>query len=671
MKITMKTNPLLNSDNLPQFDQITAKHFKPAITGLLKESRIATKKLLTQKKYSWNNLIKPLEKIDEKLTFTWSVISHLNSVIGTKEIRENYEKCLPLVTQYATENAQNIDLYKAIFSIAESKQYVNLDSVQKRIINNQLRDFRLSGAHLPKDKKAIFMQLIQELASLENKFNSNVIDSSQNYSICLNQKQIHGLPEYALAMGKANAEAHSEASWRFSLDFPSYQALITYADSSNVRKQIHTAFISRASNIGPGGTKYDNSKIIEKILKLRKKIVKLVGFDNFAEYSLVTKMAESPTQVLDFLNNLVDKSLPIGKQEVEELKDFAKKLGCKNLAPWDIAYYEEKLSQEKFKFSSEELRPYFPETQVLEGLFAIVSRLYGITITEKSDISTWHPNVKFFTIYDENQELIGAFYADLYCRAGKRSGAWMDECMPHIAHLVCNFAPPIDNEPSLLTHQDVVTLFHEFGHCLHHVLTKVPYSAAAGIKNVPWDAVELPSQFMENWCWQEKGLKIFAKHYKTHKSIPNQLIKNLLASHNYHAATHMLRQIRLALMDFRIHLEFDIKQKNQLETITKQINKKINFLPISKHARTANSFTHIFAGGYAAGYYSYKWAEVLSADAFAKFEDKGIFNKATGRSFLQNIIEMGGSEDPMVLFEKFRGRKPQIEALLKQHGIIK
>lgn len=667
----MKTNPLLNNDNLPQFDQITAKLFKPAITGLLKESRAATKKLLTQKKYTWNNLIKPLEEIDEKLTFAWSAISHLNSVIGSKEIRTNYEACLPLVTQYATENAQNIDLYKAIFSIAESKQYASLDPTQKRIIDTQLRDFRLSGVDLPKDKKAIFMQLMQELAKLENKFNSNVIDSSQSYSICLNKKQIQGLPEYAQALGKANAEARGETGWCFSLDFPSYQALITYADSSNVRKQIHTAFVSRASDIGPGGTKYDNSKIIEKILKIRKKIVKLVGFNSFAEYSLVTKMAEDPAQVLDFLNNLVDKSLPAGKQEAKELEDFAKNLGCKKLAPWDIAYYEEKLSQEKFKFSSEELRPYFPAAQVLEGLFEIANRLYGITVTEKSDISTWHPSVKFFTIYDENEELIGAIYADLYCRTGKRNGAWMDECMPHIAHLVCNFAPPIDNEPSLLTHQDVITLFHEFGHCLHHVLTKVPYSAAAGIKNVPWDAVELPSQFMENWCWQEKSLKIFAKHYKTHKSIPKQLIESLLVSHNYHAATHMLRQVRLSLMDFRIHLEFDTKQKNQLETIIKQINKKINFLPISKHARTAHSFTHIFAGGYAAGYYSYKWAEVLSADAFAKFEDKGIFHKATGRSFLQNILEMGGSEDPMILFEKFRGRKPQIDALLKHCGIIK
>lgn len=668
----MKTNPLLDSNNLPQFEQINTKHFKPAITGLLKESRAATKKLLKQKNYTWNNLINPLEEIDAKLAFAWSAISHLNSVIGTKEIRASYEQCLPLITQYVTENAQNVALYKAILTIAESKQYLNLDSTQKRIIDNQLRDFRLSGVDLPSNKKAIFMQLMQDLAKLENKFNSNVIDSSQSYSLCLNKKQIQGLPEYALAMGQANAQTHNETGWCFSLDFPSYQALITYADSSSVRKQIHTAFISRASDIGPGGAKYDNAKIIEKILKIRKKLVKLVGFDNFAEYSLATKMAESPTQVLDFLNNLVDKSLAAGKQEAKELEEFAKKLDCKKLAPWDIAYYEEKLSQEKFKFSAEELRPYFPDTQVLEGLFAIAKRLYGITITEKSDFSTWHPSVKFFTIYDEKEELIGAFYADLYCRTGKRNGAWMDECMPHIAHLVCNFAPPInDGEPSLLTHDDVVTLFHEFGHCMHHVLTKVPYSAAAGIKNVPWDAVELPSQFMENWCWQEKSLKIFARHYKTHKSIPKDLVENLLVSHNYHAATHMLRQVRLSLMDFRIHLEFDTKQKNQLEDIIKQINKKINFLPISKHARTAHSFTHIFAGGYAAGYYSYKWAEVLSADAFAKFEDKGIFHQATGRSFLQNILEMGGSEDPMILFEKFRGRKPQIDALLKQHGIIK
>jgi oligopeptidase A len=678
----MKSNPLLQKIALPQFDKIRPEHFKPAVLKILKENRATIKKLLTQKIFTWHNLVEPLETINERLLLVWSPISHLNAVMNSKETRAAYEKCLPLLTAYYTEIAQNTLLYHAFNSIANSKQYKLLDPAQKRIISNELRDFHLAGVNLQMQKKQLFMCLTQKLAKLGNKFSSNVLDATQSWSINLNKKQTKGLPKHALALGHANAIKENKTAWRFSLDFPSYHSLITFADIRSIRKKIYVAYATRASDIGPTAGKWDNSKIIEEILKIRHKLATLVDFNNYAEYSLATKMAKGSTQVLSFLNDLVMRSLPLGKKEFAELKHFAKKLGCKKLAAWDIAYYEEKLSKEKFKLSQEELRPYFPDTQVLAGMFAVAKRLYGITIKEKNGMPIWHPDVRFFEIYDAQKTLLGQFYTDLYCRASKNSGAWMDGCRSRrrlrngiiqtpVAYLTCNFPPPIDSsQPSLLTHQDVITLFHEFGHCLHHVLTKVDYFSISGIKNVPWDAVELPSQFMENWCWQPEGLKLFAKHYKTHMPIPKKLLASLLASHHYQTATHMLRQLKLSLLDFRIHLEFDPKKNKQLKKIIAEINKKINFLPLSRYARLAHSFAHIFSGGYAAGYYSYQWAEVLSADAFSKFEENGIFDRHTGKEFLHNILEMGGSEDPMVLFKKFRGREPKIDALLRQEGIV-
>lgn len=677
----MKPNPLLQKTALLQFDKILPEHFKPAIIKILKENRATIKKLLTQKKFTWHNLVEPLDTINERLLLAWSPISHLNAVMNSKETRAAYETCLPLITTYYTELAQNTKLYHAFNSIAKSPEYKRFDSTQTRIIDNELRDFRLAGVNLPTQKKQLFMRLTQKLAKLGNKFNSNVLDATQGWSICLTKKQTQGLPEHALALGRANAVKKNKPGWCFSLDFPSYHSLITFADSRNIRKKIYTAYATRASDIGPTGGKWDNSKIIEEILKIRHKLATLINLNNYAEYSLATKMAKDTTQVLNFLNDLTTRSLSIGKKEFAELKRFANKLGAKNLAAWDIAYYEEKLGKEKFKLSQEELRPYFPDAQVLHGMFTIAERLYGISIKEKKHIPVWHPEVHLFEVYDAQKNLLGQFYIDLYCREGKRNGAWMDECKARrrlknnviqtpVAYLVCNFPPPIDNHPSLLTHQDVITLFHEFGHCLHHVLTKVDYFSASGIRNVPWDAVELPSQFMENWCWQSEGLKLLAKHYKTKAPIPKKLLTCLLKSHHYQTATHMLRQLKFSLIDFRIHLEFDPKKNNQLEKIIAEINKKINFLPLSKYARLAHSFTHIFSGGYAAGYYSYKWAEVLSADAFSKFEENGIFDRRTGKEFLHHILEMGGSEDPMVLFKRFRGREPRIDALLRQEGII-
>ena len=673
----MNKNPLLQT-TLPDFAKIQACHFKPAIVIILKKNRQLIKKLLAQKKYSWHNFVTPLETINEHLMYVWSTISHLNSVMGLPEIRKAYKTCLPLVTEYITELAQNTKIYQVFNSIAQSTEYKYFNSTQKTIVQKELRDFHLAGVNLPSAKKKLFMRQTQQLAKLGNKFNSNVVDATQKWSICLTKKQTVGLPTHALNLGQANAKKKHKSGWCFSLDLPSYQALITYADSQALRKKIYIAFATRASDIGPMAGKWDNSKIIAQILKIRFNIAKLVQFNNYAEYSLATKMAKNPTQVLDFLTELFACSLPTAYQEFNELQKFAQK---KSLAVWDIAYYTEKLSKIKFKFSQEDLRPYFPEDQVLTGMFTIAQRLYGITIKEITEIAVWHPTVRFFAIYDTKKTLRGQFYIDLYCRKYKRGGAWMDDCKTRrklkngkiqtpVAYLVCNFTPPLANQPALFTHQDVTTLFHEFGHCLHHLLTQVDYIAAAGINNVPWDAVEFPSQFMENWCWQPEGLKLISKHYKTQAPIPHKLLQQLLASQNYHAAMSMLRQLKLALIDFKIHLEFDSTNKNQLTQIIKQLNKKIKFLPTTKYSRIAHSFTHIFSGGYAAGYYSYKWAEVLAADAFAKFLERGIFDKQTGQKFLNNILEAGGSEDPLTLFKKFRGREPKIDALLQQYNIL-
>ncbi|MBU0744437.1 MAG: M3 family metallopeptidase [Gammaproteobacteria bacterium] len=678
----MTKNPLLQKTKFSAFNKISAKHFKPAIVKTLKTTRSTIKKLLSQKKLTWSNFVEPFESIHEHLSFIWSTIYHLNAVMGTKEIRAAYEKCLPLITQYSAEISQNNKLYNAFSSITKNKEYQSLDPTQKKILCDKLRDFRLSGVALqPKDKK-LFIHLTQRLAELSNKFACNALDSTQNYLIRITKKQTQGLPEHILALGRENAIKKNQKGWLFNLDLPSYQALITYADSRGLRKKIYDAYVTRASSANPFFKKWDNTKIIEEILKIRNKLIKLVSFKTYAEYSLATKMAKNTDQVLDFLYDLAKKSLPSAKKELKELQKFAQKDGIKDLKPWDIAYYEEKQSKEKFKLSQEDLRPYFPIDQVIQGIFTIAKRLYGITIKEKKSASLWHKDVKFFEIYDHKKNLRGRFYMDLYCREYKRGGAWMDDHQTRyrlknstiqlpIAFLVCNFSPPTKDKPALITHNDVLTLLHEFGHCLQHLLTRVDHISASGIKGVPWDAVELASQFMENWGWQKEGIQLMSKHYKTKKPLPLILLKRLLENRNYHASLHMLRQLEFSLIDFCIHLLPGSPKIGKIKEIIHQVQKLTRVTPIYKKAQTLHTFSHIFAGGYAAGYYSYKWAEVLSADAFSKFEKDGIFNRKTGKEFLKYILETGGSEDPMVLFEKFRKRPPKIDALLRHNGIVK
>ncbi|MDR1057497.1 MAG: M3 family metallopeptidase [Coxiellaceae bacterium] len=677
----MPQNPLLQKNKLTEFDKILPKHFKPAIVEMLKTTRRMIKQLLGQKNPTWHNFIVPLTTAHEHLSWVWSTINHLNTVMGTKKVRTAYEQCLPLITKYSIEISQHPGIHQACKSITNSKEYKLLDKVQRKILQDKLRDFRLAGVGLPDKSKKRFMHLKQRLAKLSNKFAYNVLDASQNYIVKLNKKQIAGLPESALQLGEATARQKKQQGWVFTFDLPSYQALITFADCRSLRKKIYTAYVTRASDINPNRKKWDNTKIIEEILKIRSEIAKLISFKNYAEYSLTTKMAKNPQQVLNFLHDLAQRALPSAKSELVRLKISAKKYGIKKIRPWDLAYLEEKMSQEKFHFSQEDLRPYFPLNQVVKGVFNITKRLFGIIIKEKKGIPVWHQDVSFFEIYDQKHKLCGQFYLDPYCRENKRGGAWMDDYKTRylkqdhsiqtpIAFLVCNFSPPIDKKPTLLTHDDVLTFLHEFGHCLQHLLTKVNYIDASGVKGIPWDAVEFASQFVENWGWQKKGFQLLSRHYKTHQSLPQKLLERLLATHIYNAALHMLRQLEFALIDFNLHLPSQGLKINEIKKVIAKVQKLVRVTPIYKYERTLHTFLHLFAGAYAAGYYSYKWAEVLSADAFSKFEEEGIFNRKTGKEFLHYILETGGSEEPLILFKKFRGRDPKIDALLRHHGII-
>lgn len=680
----MNRNPLLNNASIPRYDQIHPKHVIPAIKTILRENRAAIRKLLMrQNNFTWQNLVQPLSEIDERLKFAWSAIHHLNGVVNSEPLRKSYATCIPLVTKYCNEIGQNTKLYQAFEKVATSKEFSTLDSTQQKIIQDILRDFRLSGVNLNPKAKQQFKKLTEQLAKLTNSYSNNVLDATRGWSKYLTKKETAGIPDRDLAAARTAAQTKQQSGWLFTLDFPSYRAILTYADSRKIRREFYTAYVTRASDCGPNAGKWDNNKIIEKILNIRKQLAKLLGYQNYAEYSLATKMAKTTQEVLDFLYLLAKKSLPMAKKEFRELKQFAKKLDdIRKLQPWDIAYYSEKLRQQKYDISQEQLRPYFPEPQVLQGMFAVVKKLFGITIKEVKNNAAWHPEVRFFAAYDQNQTLRGQFFLDLYARENKRSGAWMDSCITRrklkngkiqtpVSHLICNFNRPIGDEPALLSHNDVITLFHELGHNLHHILTKVDYDQASGINGVPQDAVELPSQFMENWCWQSPALKLFAKHYQTGATLPRSLLQKMLAAKNFQAAMQMLRQLEFGIFDFRLHTEFDSKIVNQVSRITNSVNRAISVVPNVKFNRMPNCFLHLFGDGhgYAAGYYSYKWAEVLSADAFAKFEQRSIFDRKTGAEFLHSILEAGGSADPMDLFIKFRGRKPKIDALLKHSGI--
>lgn len=671
-------NPLLTMQGLPPFSRIQTEHIVPAIKTILAENRQKIKQLLeTTQTYTWEHFVEPLNELDDRLNRIWSPINHLQHVADSEAFRTAYNQCLPLLSAYRSEIGHNKGLYKIYQIIADSSEFERLDSAQKKVIKNELRDFRLAGVELSEIEKTRYTEIQQRLSQLHTQFSENVLDATQTWKKHITDETLlTGFPESLRALTRQNAEREGLTGWLLTLDSPCYQPTINYADNRELRQEMYIAYMTRASDQGPFAGKWDNSAVMTEILALRQELANLLGFAHYAEFSLSTKMAESPEQVINFLNDLAQRAKPVASRELAELQVFAKaEYGVEYLEMWDVPYYSEKLRQYRYDISQEILRPYFPLPNVLTGFFEIIRRLYNLTIQPMENVDVWHPDVRFFAIYDETNELRGQFYLDLYARRGKRGGAWMDECIMRkrtvrgvqnpVAYLICNFTPPIGTQPSLLTHQEVTTLFHEFGHGLHHLLTKVDYTPVAGIQGVAWDAVELPSQFMENWCWEREALTLFAYHYETGEPLPDALFEKMLLAKNFQAGLFMLRQLEFALFDFQLH----ITQQPDIQAVLDAARQQVAVLIPPAFNRFQHSFSHIFAGGYDAGYYSYKWAEVLAADAFSKFEEEGIFNRATGLQFLHEILEKGGSAEPLSLFIAFRGREPKIEALLRRAGI--
>lgn len=669
---------------LPDFTAIDPANIATTIRQMLDRHRARLKQILTTNEtFNWDNLLAPLEEMNDELNKYWSPIGHLHGVMETESLRKAYNETMPLLTEYSTEMAHNTALYEAIQQIADRDDFKQLHPAQRKIIENELRDFKLAGINLSPEKKHRIAELYQQISQLTTKFSENLLDATHAYTLHLTEAEtLAGLPEQALQLAREQAEQRKLPGYVITLDYPAYSAVMRYAHHRDLRKSLYEAHITRASDVGPNAQQFDNTKIMHDIIATRDEIAHIVGFENYAALSLATKMAPSTNEVMRFLTDLLKRSLPLAKAEHADIAKLAKdKDHIEKLESWDGAYYSELLRANLFNFTQEELRPYFPINHVLSGLFGLVSQLYGLKIQEETGINTWHPDVKFFSIYDTNHELRGGFYIDLYARAHKRDGAWMDDCLSRrrlkeggiqypVAYLTCNFMPPVDGNPALLTHDDVITLFHEFGHCLHHLLTKVDYLSVSGIHGVAWDAVEFPSQFMENYCWEKASLDLIAKHYQTGAPLPDELYQKMNAAKHFQDGLQMVRQLEFAIFDFRIHLEYDPAFKgNQIQCILDDVRKQTALTEIPKWNRFQNSFSHIFAGGYAAGYYSYKWAEVLSADAYSKFEENGIFDPATGRSFMENILEVGGMREPLASFVAFRGREPTIDALLRQSGI--
>ena len=675
-------NPLLNLSGLPPFEQIKPEHVEPAMDAILAENRQTLHQLLQKGgEYSWASLLEPLENMEDKLGRAWSPVSHMNSVVNKDELRDAYNACLPKLSQYSTEIGQNADLFKAFKSIAEGGEFARLDDAQKKVINDGLRDFRLSGIDLSDDDKERFKSIVQELSSLTSKFGENVLDATNAWKKHITDETLlAGVPDSGKALFKQSAEQAELDGWMLTLDFPCFFSVMNYGDNRELREEMYRAYVTRASDEGPDAGKFDNTPVMEKILELRHEKAKLLGFANYADYSITTKMAASTEQVVAFLRDLGQKSLAMAKQELDELRAFANENGGpETLEAWDVSYYGEKLRQHKYAISQEALKPYFPENKVLRGMFALVNKLYDVTIEERDDVNVWHKDVRFFEIKEANGTMRGQFYLDLYARAQKRGGAWMDECIGRVrrgntvqtpvAYLVCNFSPPVGDAPAMFTHDEVLTLFHEFGHGLHHMMTQVDYASVSGISGVPWDAVELPSQFMENWCWQREVVDMISGHYETGEVLPQEMFDKLIAAKNFQSGMQMVRQLEFALFDFRLHLEYTPEAGAKIYEMLNEVREEVAVMHPPSFNRFPHSFSHIFAGGYAAGYYSYKWAEVLSSDAFAHFEENGVFDKETGIRFLSTILEQGGSRDPMELFIEFRGREPQIDALLRHSGI--
>jgi len=675
----MNDNPLLHFEELPPFAHIRPEHIEPAIDYLLAENRRRIAALLDEDADpTWENAIEPLEEWDDELERVWSPVSHMNSVVNSDALRAAYNACLPKLSEYGTEMGQNERLYQVYKRLADSEQPLN--ATQRKVLENALRDFHLSGVDLSPEKKARYKEISQQLSQLTSRFSENLLDCTNAWQKHIqDETQLAGLPPSALELAGQTAQQRDLSGWLLTLDYPSYFPVMTYADDRELRREVYEAYNTRASDQGPHDRKYDNSALMEEILALRHEVAQLLGFANYAERSLVTKMAPSTDEVMHFLHDLARRSHPQAERELAELRAFAAALGHDDLQPWDVPYYSEKLRQQRYSISQEEVKPYFPETRVIPGMFEVVGRLYQVSFHEVEGVEAWHPDVKFYEIRDADGHEVAQFYFDLYARPNKRGGAWMGTCQSRmvtaercqlpVAYMTCNFTPPVGDKPALLTHDEVETLFHEFGHGLHHMLTRVDYPAVSGINGVAWDAVELPSQFMENFCWQREALDLFSGHYETGEPIPPEMFERMLSAKNFQSAMMMVRQLEFSMFDFRIHREYDPARGGRVYEILDEVRDEVAVLRPPAWNRFPHGFSHIFAGGYAAGYYSYKWAEVLSADAFSLFEERGVFDPETGQAFLHNILERGGAQDAADLFRAFRGRDPEIDALLRHSGI--
>ncbi len=669
------TNPLLDTSSLPRFSDITPEHVVPAIEQLIATNRQQLESLLADAKSAdFESIVAPVEEMDHHLSRVWSPVRHLQSVLGSRDWRDAYNAALPLLTEYGTELSQNTRLQQAYARVSEN---LGSDTPPESlsVVKHALRDFHLAGVDLPDGEKSRFKAIMQELAATQAAFEHNVQDCSDAWSLHLTEAdRLRGLPAQALQRAADEAANRDVEGWVLTLDYPTYDAVMTHADERELREHFYRAWSTRGSDQA-ASPEWDNSENIEKILALRHEAANLVGFDNYAEYSLATKMADSTDEVVSFLRELATRTRTAAEREFGELA----RLAGEEIRPWDAAYWLEKYKQQKHSISNEELRQYFPYSRVIDGLFGLAEKLYGVTLREEPNVETWFDTVRYFSVRNEDGKPLGGFYTDLFARSGKRSGAWIDECINRknlngdaalpVGYLVCNFPPPDERGASMITHDDVVTLFHEFGHMLHHLLTRIDYPSIAGINGVPWDAVELPSQFMENFAWNYEVLQICSSHAETGEPLPEELYRRLDDARHTGEAMAMMRQLEFALFDFRLHAEYDGDRGSALHNMISEVRDEISLLRHPAYNRFAHSFSHIFAGGYAAGYYSYKWAEVLAADAFEAFEEAGVFDRDTAHRFRSEILEIGGSRDIMDAYVAFRGRKPEIGALLRLSGI--
>jgi oligopeptidase A len=671
-------NPLLDFSGLPRFPDIRPEHVMPAVDELLAECRTAVQHAVTQGgDPTWANTVAPLQDVNEKLGRAWGQVSHLHGVLDSPELREAYNASLPKITLYYAEIGQHAGLFSKYRAIKASPGYRILTEAQRKIVDNELRDFRLGGAELAESDKRRFLEIQEELAKLSSQFEEHLLDATNAFShYCADAKELAGLPEDVLAMARAAAEAEGKAGWKFTLHMPSYLPVMQYANNRALRETFYRAFVTRASELG-SQPEWDNTPLISRILALRQEAAHLLGFKSYAEVSLEPKMAETPEQVLDFLNELARRAKPYAQRDMAELSEFARsELGLAEPHAWDIPWASEKLRLARYSFSDNEVKQYFPEPQVLSGMFKVVETIYGLQI-RSSFAPIWDKDVKFFEIIDRSGAKIGEFYLDLYARASKRGGAWMDDAITRrkkngaiqtpVAYLNCNFGPPVGNRPSLFTHDEVITLFHEFGHGLHHLLTQIDDLGVSGINGVEWDAIELPSQFMENFCWEWDVLRHMAKHVDTGDTLPRQLFEKMLAAKNFQSGMQTMRQIEFSLFD--MHLHHGLAPGKTALHLLEEIRRQVAVVIPPGYNRFPNNFSHIFAGGYAAGYYSYKWAEVLSADAYAVFEENGVLNPEIGHRFWSEILAQGGARPAIESFKAFRGREPAIDALLRHNGM--